>query len=145
MEADQPILLVEDSEHDLFFMRYAFRQAGVKNTVVELRDGQEAIDYLSGVGPYSDRSRYPLPCLLITDLKMPRVDGFGLLQWLSAQPDFHRIPKIVLSSSDEKTDRTRAAELGGCAYFVKPGGIQDLVQVVKHLDNTWIAQHCPLK
>ena len=138
-------MLVEDSEHDLFFMRYAFREAGVKNTVVELHDGQEAIDYLSGKGEFSDRVHHPLPCLIITDLKMPNVDGFGLLKWLSIQPDFHPVPKIILSSSGEQVDRRRAAELGSCAYFVKPGGIKDLVEVVKHLDSTWIAEHCPLR
>ena len=145
VESDNPILIVEDSEHDLFFMRYAFREAGVKNRVVELRDGQQAINYLSGKGEFCDRVRFPLPCLIITDLKMPVVDGFGLLKWLSAQPDFDRVPKIILSSSGEQVDRKRAAELGSCAYFVKPGGIKDLVQVVKHLDSTWIAEHCPLK
>lgn len=72
ISGDQPISLVEDSEHDLFFMRYAFREAGVKNRVVELHDGQEAIDYLSGKGEFSDRDRYPLPCLIITDPKICR-------------------------------------------------------------------------
>ena len=71
MNQGEVILLAEDSEDDLMLMRYAFRKAGVKNRVIEVRDGKEAIEYLEGVGAYADRECYPLPCVIITDLKMP--------------------------------------------------------------------------
>src|SRR5215471_10234152 len=76
LEKTDTILLVEDSENDLILMRYALEKAGVSNPVVEVRDGEAAIEYLSGNGAYADREQHPLPCLIITDLKMPRVDGF---------------------------------------------------------------------
>jgi CheY-like chemotaxis protein len=75
---DNCILLVEDSESDLYLMQYALRKADVSNPVFSVRDGQEAIEYSSGQGRYADRAQYPLPCIIITDLKMPRVDGLGL-------------------------------------------------------------------
>jgi len=125
-------------------MRYAFRKAEVKNPVVILPDGQAAVAYLNGDGDYADRERHPLPCLIITDLKMPNLDGFGLLEWLQSRPEFQRVPKLVLSASGLQSDRVRAAHLGACAYFVKPNGLDELVKVVDHLDEAWIADHCPL-
>ncbi len=142
---DNCILLAEDSESDLVLMRYAFEKAGVTNPVHEVRDGQEAIEYLSGHGQYADRARYALPCIIITDLKMPRVDGFALLEWLQSRPEFARVPKLVLSASSIEADRKRAAQLGGCAYFVKPAGLNDLVRTVAHIDEKWISEHCPLR
>jgi CheY-like chemotaxis protein len=143
MEKDNTVLLVEDSHNDIMLMHYAFKKADVQNPIVEVRDGQEAIEYLNGVGIYADRQRYPLPCLIITDLKMPRVDGFALLKFLKDRPDLARVPKLILSASNMEKDRNRAAELGACGYFVKPSGLDELVKVVSHLDDTWIADHCP--
>ena len=144
LEKKDTILLVEDSDNDLVLMRYAFKKAGVSNPIVEMRDGEAAIEYLSGDGVYADRERYPLPCLIITDLKMPRVDGFGVLEWLQARPEFDRVPKLVLTASGIADDHQRAVHLGACAYFVKPNGLEDLVALVKHMDEAWITAHCPL-
>ena len=136
-------MLAEDSESDLMLMRYAFQKAGIANQVCEVRDGQEAIDYLEGRGPYANRERYPLPCVIITDVKMP-YDGMTFLKWLQSKPEFHRVPKLVLSSSGMDADRNEAAELGACAYFVKPSGLDELVRVVTAIDDDWISEHCPL-
>ena len=125
-------------------MRHAFRKNGIKNRVCEVRDGEEAIEYLSGKGRYGDRERYPLPCVIITDLKMPKLNGFELLKWLSHRPEFDRVPKLVLSSSSEQRDRDQAASLGTCGYFVKPGAIDDLVKLVGAINADWISAHCPL-
>ena len=144
MRPDDVVLLAEDSEDDLFLMRRAFRKAGVNNRVIEVRDGDEAITYLEGKGRYFDRKQYPLPCVIITDLKMPKVNGFELLRWLHERPEFHPVPKLVLSSSDEPRDREEAASLGACGYFVKPGAVTDLVKVVAEINEDWISQHCPM-
>ncbi len=141
---DNPVLLVDDSKEDLFMMRYAFRRAGVRNRVIEVQSGRQAIDYLNGVGAYEDRRRYPLPCIIITDLKMPEVDGFAFLAWLQGRDEFARVPRIVVSASSDEGDRRRAVRLGSCAYFVKPGDLDELVRVVKHMNSSWIAEHCPL-
>ncbi len=138
-------MLVDDLEDDIALMRFAFQRAGIKNPLCEMRDGEEAIAYLSGEGEYADRERYPLPCLIITDLKMPRVDGFQLLAWLRPQSEFHRVPRIVLTASGHERDEKRARELGGCAYFIKPSQLNQLVQIVKELDNDWISENCPLE
>ena len=137
------VMLVDDSEDDLLLMDHATEAAGVDNPIVQLRDGQAAIEYLSGSGEYGNRERYPIPCLVITDLKMPKLDGFDLLKWMSQRPDFDSIPKIVVSSSSEERDRKRAHHLGACAYFQKPLELHRLVELVRHLDDTWISKRCP--
>ena len=144
LNTQDAILLVEDSGDDIALMRYAFRKAGVPNLIFEVHDGEEAIDYLKGAGRFADREQYPLPCLIITDLKMPKVNGFELLEWLCGQPEFSRVPKLVLSSSAIEADKVRAAKLGAGAYFVKPNDIQELVKVVLYIDEEWISEHCPL-
>ena len=143
MKAD-PILLVEDSEDDLLLMQYAFQEAGVKNRICTVCDGRDAIDYLEGVGPYANRDKYPLPCAIITDLKMPRVDGMTLLKWLQTRRDFFRMPKLVLSTSGLESDRQEAAHLGACGYFVKPADLHELVQVAVNIDQNWLPEHCLL-
>jgi CheY-like chemotaxis protein len=144
MEKTETILLVDDSEDDHALMRFALKKAGVRNPVRELYSGQEAIAYLSGQGEYADRERYPLPCLIITDLKMTGVDGFELLDWLRQRPEFVRVPKLVLSTSGHEGDEKRARQLGACAYFVKPSQLNDLVKTVVDMNEDWIAEHCPL-
>lgn len=137
------VLLVDDSKDDLFLMRHALAQAGVENKIFELPDGKVAIEYLSGFGTYANRQVHPLPCLVVTDLKMPHMDGFELLAWIAQRPEFDSIPRIVLSASGHSEDQRRATELGACAYFVKPGELHRLVDLMKHLDDTWISAHCP--
>ena len=144
MRAAKVILLVEDSESDLMLMRFAFERAKVKRPVQVAHDGQEAIDYLSGIGIYEDREKYPEVCVLITDVKMPRMDGFELLAWLNERPEYTRLPRIVLSASGLEEDRRRAAELGCCAYFVKPSELNELIEVVAQMDEKWISEHCPM-
>ena len=137
-------MLVEDSEDDLEMMRFAFRKAGVENPVRELHNGDEAMAYLRGEGDYSDRERYPLPCIIITDLKMPGADGFELLEWLQKHPEFDRVPKLVLSNSPIESDMTRARQLGACEFFVKPGQFDELIRTVVEMNEDWITEHCPL-
>jgi CheY-like chemotaxis protein len=142
LHTNDTILLAEDSEEDLELMRIALRRAQVEDPVSEVRDGQQAIDYLEGVGDYGNREKHPLPCIIITDLKMPGIDGFALLEWLRGKPEFARVPKLVLSASGVECDRSRAAGLGVCAYFVKPSGFNELVEVIRIIDEDWIADHC---
>jgi CheY-like chemotaxis protein len=137
-------MLVEDSEDDREMMRFAFKKAGVQNPVFELHNGDEAIAYLSGERQYAERERYPLPCIIITDLKMPGVDGFELLEWLQKHPEFDRVPKLVLSNSLIESDMKRVRQLGSCAFFVKPGQFDQLIKTVVEMNEDWITEHCPL-
>ena len=137
-----PILLVEDDDNDVLFMQLAFKRASMPNRLIALHDGAEAIDYLDGVRPYADRARFPTPCLILTDLKMPRMDGFDLLAWIQDRPEHQHIPVIVLSSSNQPEDRRRALELGARDYWVKPSEIQTLMRIVQQMRTTWVAAHC---
>jgi CheY-like chemotaxis protein len=137
-----PILLAEDDDNDVVFMQLAFRKASVPNPLLVVHDGEEAIEYLEGNARFADRTKYPFPCLLLTDLKMPKVNGFDLLRWLQERPELAHIPAIVLSSSDQLRDRQLALDLGAKEYWVKPAQIEVLMQLVREMRNTWVAAHC---
>ena len=110
---------MEDSEDDIFFMRRAFKDAGLKNPLHVVMDGQQAIDYLEGYGQFADRKSHPFPDFVFLDLKLPIADGFEVLTWLR-QKKKSSLPVAVLSSSPEEVDMRRAAELGASCYFLKP-------------------------
>ena len=137
------VLLAEDDENDVLLFQTAFKKAGVSKLLVCVPDGEDAIKYLEGVGIYSNRIQYPLPCLLITDLKMARRTGFDLLEWVQTQTQFNCLPTIVLSSSLEESDKRRASELGAQAYWVKPSHFEDLVDLVGLLKGNWLTPHQP--
>lgn len=113
------VLLVDDDEDDLYLSRRVLTKAGIA-TVTELADGQEVIRYLDGSGGYADRERFPMPDLLLLDLKMPDVTGFAVLEWIKAQPRLNRLQVFVLTSSNEERDRDQAAQAGAAGYLVKP-------------------------
>ena len=118
---NQPsILLVEDNDDDIFLMRRALAKAKLTCPLQVVTDGQEAIDYLSGVQKYSDRSNYPLPDVIFLDLKLPYIHGFEVLSWLRQQPALKEVAVIILTSSPEERDRQRARELRARSYLVKP-------------------------
>lgn len=112
-------LVVEDNEDDAYFMERAFQDAGLKNPMHLVTNGDQAIDYIAGVGEFADRSRFPFPDMVFLDLKMPGRDGFEVLQWIR-QKKHASVPVAVLTSSPEEIDRKRARELGADAYLLKP-------------------------
>src|SRR6476469_5354913 len=99
MKEKLSILLVEDDPNDVYFLLYAFDQAGLQNPVKVVEDGQQAIEYLSGTGKYKDREQYPLPYLILLDLKLPKVMGLDVLRWMATRPESSSALVIVLSSS----------------------------------------------
>ena len=112
-------LLVEDDEDDVFFMQRAFKEAGLKNPLHVVSNGEEAIDYFAGHREFADREKYPLPDMVLLDLKMPGLNGFEVLAWLRQQTRFN-FPVAVLTSSSEELDFRRARELGASCYLLKP-------------------------
>lgn len=122
-----PILLAEDDENDVLLLRRAFTVAGVRNPLVVARNGEEAIAMLKGQSP----ALFADPALLITDIKMPKVDGFELLLWLQTQPRFASLTRLVISSSVLEHDLARSLQLGAAAYFVKPHSHTELVDLVR--------------
>jgi len=132
------ILLVEDDPNDVLLIRRAFRKSDVTNPIQVVGDGEEAIAYLSGRGPYADREHYPLPVLLLLDLKLPRKSGFEVLEWLRQQPGLKRLRVAVLTSSAETPDINRAYDLGANSYLVKPVRFEGLLRMVQTLNLYWL-------
>jgi CheY-like chemotaxis protein len=141
--ADSAILLVEDNEEDILLLRRAFRNANIANRLVEVRDGQAAIQYLSGDADYADRARYPIPFLVLLDLRLPKLSGFEVLAWIRDQPEFAELIIVVLTGSDQVQDITKAHELGANSYLVKPGDFHDLVEIVKRIEGRWLITDRP--
>src|SRR2546427_5150862 len=132
------ILLAEDDPNDVLLIQRAFQRTHVANPLQVVRDGEEALAYLSGQGPFSDRERHPLPVLMLMDLKMPRKSGLEVLEWVRQRPGLKRLPIIVLTSSNQSPDINRAYEMGANSYLVKPAGFDKLLELVKNLDMYWL-------
>src|SRR6185437_289238 len=143
MDHNLSILLTEDDENDVFLLKLAFDQADIRNRLLVARDGEEAINCLAGNGRFSNRSEFPLPCLLILDLKMPRQTGLDVLRWLRQQPALSCLPVIVLSSSAHRYDVERAYQLGANAFVVKPAGNEERLQLAKMIKGFWLGFNQP--
>jgi CheY-like chemotaxis protein len=126
------ILLAEDNFDDAAIFRLMFERAKLPHTLHHVHDGQEAIAWLDGQGKYSDRQNFPVPGLLLLDLKMPRKNGFEVLEWIRSHQQLRELPVIVLSSSDDKSDVKRAHQLGITNYFVKSPNFQDILQFLSN-------------
>jgi CheY-like chemotaxis protein len=138
VKSNGSFLVAEDDENDVFFLQRAFQQAKIENPLHVVRDGQEAIEYLSGEGKFSDRSLYPLPHLFILDLKMPRKTGLDVLGWLHEHPELRCLPVLVLSSSAQRTDIEKAYELGANGFVVKPASLEKRVELAKLIGAFWL-------
>jgi CheY-like chemotaxis protein len=114
------ILLAEDEANDVFMMQRAIRKMNLSISLQVAQDGYETIEYLSGQGKYADRELYPLPSLILLDIKMPRKNGFDVLQWLKDDGTLTHIPVVMITSSAVKSDVDKAHELGASGYLVKP-------------------------
>jgi|SRR5215471_563365 len=137
--AEEPvILLAEDREDDILLIRRAFKKVFLSNPLFVVRDGEEAIDYLRGEAKYSNRKEFPLPDLLLLDLKMPRVDGFGVLKWLRQQPGLSSLRVVVLTSSDYISDVNRAYELGANSFMVKPLDFENFLELSRVMTSYWL-------
>lgn len=132
------VLLAEDDENDIFLMRRAFERVAIPNPLMVVRNGQEAISYLSGTGQYQDRQKYPLPGLLLLDLKMPWMDGFDVLKWLRTHTEFDTLPVVVLTSSKLQGDIDKSREYGVYDYRVKPQSFDDLSRMLDDVRKCWL-------
>jgi CheY-like chemotaxis protein len=137
MLRNQFILLAEDDSNDVLLIQRAFSKAGLTNTLKLVRDGEQAIAYLSGTGAYGNREQFPLPYLLLLDLKMPGTDGFEVLQWVRGEPDLRRLLVVVLTSSNLQADVDRAYELGANSYLVKPVEFEQMVNLIQRFEAYW--------
>ncbi|MEG4046412.1 response regulator [Microcoleus sp. Pol17_C1] len=139
MTQTQTILLVEDNPVDILLMQRAFRNETFANTSLQIvRDGDAAVFYLNGDGEYSDRDRYPLPAIILLDLKLPRRSGHEVLVWLRQQPELKRLPVVMLTSSRQTPDVKRAYDLGVNSYLVKPVGFASLLEMMQSFNEYWL-------
>jgi len=134
------ILLVEDREDDIVLIQKAFRRAKIEPALQIVRGGEEAISYLSGTGKYSNRAEYPLPWLVLLDLKMQRVDGFEVLQWIRKEPGLQALIVVVLTSSEQIWDVNKAYESGANSFMVKPVDFDDTAALANSIIQYWL-QH----
>ena len=132
------VLLAEDDPDDVLLTQIAFERARLANPLQVVRDGEETIAYLKGEGVFADRERYPFPILLLLDLKMPKVDGFQVLEWLRSQPEHLQLPVAIMTSSDHDPDMTRASDLGADSYLIKPPNAITLLELVQRMHGYWL-------
>jgi len=132
------ILLVEDSRMDVELTLDAFREVRLINTIHVAWNGQEALDYMFGRGQYVDRQKFPLPDLILLDLKLPGIDGHEVLRQIKSTPKIKRTPVIILTSSKDEGDRALSYDIGANSYLVKPISFEGFLEVVKQIDNYWL-------
>ncbi len=135
------ILIAEDRPDDVLLIKRAFAEAKVHNPIFVVPDGEKALAYLDGIGAYSDRTAYPLPDLILLDLKMPKMDGFEVLRAMRNRPDLRRIRVIVLTSSEDIFDINKAYELGASSFLVKPVEFQNFAALMRTLSYFWLQRN----
>jgi two-component system response regulator len=136
------ILHIEDDENDVLLMEFAMGKAGIVDPVQIASDGQMAIDYLNGNGEFDNRNEFPLPYLILLDLKLPQVPGLEVLKWIRQEADL-KIPVVILTSSQSSEDVAAAYDLGANAYLVKPSDTVKLAELAKSIKDFWLTQNTP--
>lgn len=139
MDSHVQILLVEDNRMDVELTLDAFHEARLMNTVHVASNGQAALDYLFGIGPFADREAYPLPNLILLDLKLPGLDGFEVLKRIKSAPVLKRLPVVILTSSREEGDRALSYDIGANSYLVKPVSFEGFLEVVRQIEGYWLS------
>lgn len=134
---DKPILLVEDSEDDVFFFKRTLQEAELKNPVHHVFDADTAIGYLAGTGKYSDRVRFPFPSVILIDLRLPGKDGFHVLEWLGKRPEYRSVLVAVLTGAGNIHEVSKAYRFGANSFLVKPCRPEDLRNLAKGYAAAW--------
>lgn len=136
---DFSILQVEDNEDDVLLLRRAFKHASINNPIQVVSDGEQAIDYLAGTGPFANRKKYPLPGLVLLDLKLPGKSGLEVLEWIREQPALKTVPVVVFSSWANKSDVEHATHVGSDSYVLKPMDVDQYNEFAKRLKSSWLS------
>jgi len=133
------LLLVEDSEDDVILMKRSFARADIHFDLHVVQDGDQAVEYLSGKGAFADRTKNPLPTLVLLDVKLPRRNGLEVLSWIRSQPHLRGLPVVMLTSSSEPEDIDRAYGSGANSYLVKPINFEQLDKMLPLLMQYWLS------
>ena len=133
------ILLVEDNTFDVQLIKAALGRTPGEINLIRVDDGDKAVDYLTGIAPFDDRAKYPIPITMILDIKLPKRSGFEVLEWLRSQTGpIKRLPTLMLTSSNHKVDINKAFERGANAYLTKPESVKELTHLLGDLKNFWL-------
>ena len=132
------ILIVDDSSDDFLLLKRAFQKTGVENPLSWVRSGREAINYLSGVGPYHDRAMFPMPSVILLDLNMPDGDGFDVLTWIRNKYPSGALLIVVLTRVEEIKKINRAYKLGANSFLTKPGSPEELQELINIFTGYWL-------
>ncbi|MGH7968385.1 MAG: response regulator [Limisphaerales bacterium] len=135
------VLQIDDDENDIYLLKFAWEQANVKPPLVAVTSGMEALRYFERQGQFSDAERYPFPSLVLLDLRMPRMNGLEVLEWMRAQPKLWGLVVVVLTASAYPDDVEQACKLGANAFVQKPGSHEELVALVQALKAFWFQFH----
>jgi CheY-like chemotaxis protein len=138
MPVTAQILLVEDNRMDVELTLDAFIEARLLNPIHVSSTGQDALDYLFGRGPYADREQFPLPSLVLLDLKLPGIDGFEVLRQIKSAPVIRRLPVVILTSSREEGDLALSYDIGANSYLVKPVSFDGFLGVIRQIEGYWL-------
>jgi two-component system response regulator len=131
------ILVVEDSPQDAFLFKTALGRAHVHASVHIVEDGAEAVRYLCHEGKYHDRRSHPFPNFIMSDVKMPQMDGFQFLRWVRCHPEAAQLPVLLFSSAGNEADAEQAYRLGANAYLVKPFSLEELTDLLRVTCDFW--------
>lgn len=143
MRSNPPVLVVEDEEDSVFLLERAFRKADVKNAIRSVANGALAIDYLAQAAVATDRTTFPMPAMVLLDLKLPRKSGFEVLQWIRAHPHLRSMIVVVFTSSTARGDISKAYDAGANSYLVKPASLIILTELAQELSNYWLRRNEP--
>ena len=133
------ILVAEDDEADRFFLRRAYAKSRLVHRLEFVTDGQQAIEYLKGSPPFSDHAVHPYPDLVLLDIKMPKCDGFEVLEWIKANVP-NEFPVVMLTTSDMDEDRQKATEKGADDYIVKSADWHVTAEMLKEVCAKWLKE-----
>jgi CheY-like chemotaxis protein len=131
------ILHVEDDANYAHLMQCMVKQLGLPHQMKHVPNGAEAMAYIKGEGEYADRAKYPLPCLILADLKMPQVNGLELLNWVRSQSSLPHLPVVMLTSSEEMNDVKDAYRLGANSFLVKPPNPEEFKEMLGSMETFW--------
>jgi two-component system response regulator len=137
-QMSKTILLVEDNPDDAKLSLRAFKRNKMLNPIVVARDGVEALDFLFARGAYAERAGKPPPTLIILDLKLPKLDGLGVLKAIRGDARTRLIPVVILTSSKEEQDLIQSYSLGANSYVRKPVDFTEFVEAVRLLGIYWL-------
>jgi two-component system, response regulator len=137
------ILLVEDNPSDIELTKRAFERSHISNQLVVVTDGQQALDYLFGLGEFAGKNAKELPTLTLLDIKLPKIDGLEVLQHIRQNENTRRLPVVMLTSSNEEQDIATSYDLGVNSYIRKPVDFNQFVEAIRHLGLYWLVINEP--